>query len=305
MAQLGLSLYPEHSTSERDRAYLELAGRYGFKRVFSCLLSVTETPDKVIKEMRQLTDIAHAHGLEVILDVAPPVFPKLGASYEDLGVFREMGADGIRLDEGFDGHKEARMSYNPEGLKIELNASSDPDHVLNVLAHQPKRENLLACHNFYPQRYTGLGLEHFDDCNGVLKEADLLLAAFVSSNAPDTFGPWAVNEGLCTLEMHRGLPLDFQVRHLFADGRIDDVLIANAFATEAELAACAAVDPAVLTFGLILEKELTAAERDILDFADGHVIRGDLSDYMIRSSRPAKAVSKTPKTIWPRRKKNS
>ncbi|MFR2693106.1 MAG: MupG family TIM beta-alpha barrel fold protein [Enterocloster bolteae] len=30
------------------------------------------------------------------------------------------------------------------------------------------------------------------------------MAAFVSSNAPGAYGPWPLNEGLCTLEMHRG-----------------------------------------------------------------------------------------------------
>ena len=37
---LGISIYPEHSTVEKDKAYLKLASEYGFTRVFTCLLSV-------------------------------------------------------------------------------------------------------------------------------------------------------------------------------------------------------------------------------------------------------------------------
>lgn len=53
--------------------------------------------------------------MEIIPDVSPSVFSRLGISYEDLSVFREMHVDGIRLDEGFDGMKESLMTYNPQG----------------------------------------------------------------------------------------------------------------------------------------------------------------------------------------------
>ena len=36
MAGLGISIYPEHSTKERDLAYIHLAGKYGFRRIFTC-----------------------------------------------------------------------------------------------------------------------------------------------------------------------------------------------------------------------------------------------------------------------------
>ena len=68
----------------------------------------------------------------------------------------------------------------------------------------PKSEGS-ACHNFYPQQYTGLSLAHFNKCNEKMKSMHLPVAAFISSNSEGTYGPWPVNEGLCTLEMHRGL----------------------------------------------------------------------------------------------------
>lgn len=287
MGRLGISLYPEHSTPERDKEYIRMAGKYGFQRIFTCLLSTGDkSKETLIKEFVDTIDTAHEYGFEVILDVAPSVFTKLGASYENLSPFKEMHADGIRLDEGFDGIKEAAMSYNKEGLKIELNASTDPSYVANVMNHHPVPDKIITCHNFYPQKYSGISLEHFNYCNREMKRHGLNVAAFVSSNCENTFGPWPVNEGLCTLEMHRGLPIDAQVRHLMATRMVDDVIIANAYASEEELKACASVTPGKLMFGLKLEKKLSQTEHDILYFEQQHIVRGDLSEYMMRSTWP-------------------
>lgn len=287
MARLGLSIYPEHSTPEQDAAYLRKAGACGFSRVFTCLLSAGEkSKETLTEEFRSRIDVAHEAGMEVILDVNPSVFARLGASYEDLGAFAQMHADGIRLDEGFDGAKTSELTYNRQGLKIEVNASMEVEYIDNVLTHHPNRQNLITCHNFYPQRYTGLSQAHFDRCNRFIKERGLQVAAFVSSENKNAYGPWKLQEGLCTLESHRDLPLDFQVRHLFATGMVDDVLIANAYASDQELEACAAAHPSVLTFALELEKELTGTEREILYYEPGHVVRGDMSEYMLRSAWP-------------------
>lgn len=293
MARLGLSIYPEHSELEADIAYLRMAGKYGFKRVFTCLLSAGEEPkEELIEKFRARIDVAHECGMEVVLDVNPAVFGKLGASYEDLSVFAQMHGDGIRLDEGFDGMRTSALTFNPQGMMIELNSSTEMGYIENVMSHFPDRKKLITCHNFYPQKYTGLSLEHFNRCNAFIREKGLNIAAFVSSQQKDAVGPWPLQEGLCTLEMHREAPLDFQVRHMFATGMVDDVRIANAYASEEELAVCGKVNPSVLTFGICLEKELTETEKKILYFAEGHVVRGDMSEYMIRSTWPRVTFAK-------------
>ena len=162
MARLGISVYPEHSTIEKDQAYIRKAGSLGYKRIFTCLLSVGDkSREEVVNEFRALADTAHECGMEIIPDVSPAVFSRLGISYDDPSVFQEMHVDGIRLDEGFDGMKESLMSYNPQGLKIELNASTQLVYIENIMDHHPDRSRLVTCHNFYPQQYTGLSLEHF------------------------------------------------------------------------------------------------------------------------------------------------
>ena len=99
MARIGISIYPEHTTPERDRAYMEMAAKYGCSRIFSCLLSVTKSREEIGKEFRGQIDFAHRLGMEVILDVAPVVLKRLGVTYDDLSFFSEIHADGIRLDE--------------------------------------------------------------------------------------------------------------------------------------------------------------------------------------------------------------
>ncbi|MCI9305336.1 MAG: DUF871 domain-containing protein, partial [Lachnospiraceae bacterium] len=46
MKRLGISVYPERASKEACYAYMRLAGKYGFQRVFTCLLSVEESREK-------------------------------------------------------------------------------------------------------------------------------------------------------------------------------------------------------------------------------------------------------------------
>ncbi|HBG12365.1 MAG TPA: DUF871 domain-containing protein, partial [Clostridium sp.] len=60
MGRLGISLYPEHSTPERDKEYIRLAGKYGFQRIFTCLLSVgNKDKSEIINEFKDMIDTAH------------------------------------------------------------------------------------------------------------------------------------------------------------------------------------------------------------------------------------------------------
>ncbi|MGG2027635.1 MupG family TIM beta-alpha barrel fold protein [Gottfriedia sp. S16(2024)] len=286
MPRLGVSIYPEHSTKEKDLAYLSLAAKYGFKRVFTCLLSVEgKNVDEIKEEFKEIISHANSLGMEVILDVAPSIFSNLGITYEDLSFFAELGAAGIRLDEGFDGAKEAFMTFNPYNLKIEINASLGTKYIDNILSFNANKDNIITCHNFYPQMYSGLSFKHFEKCSKDVKELGLKVAVFVSSQSDSTFGPWPVNEGLCTLEEHRFLPINVATRHLFATGLVDDVIVANAYASEEELKSLSKINPAKLSFKIDLTEKVTDVEKEII-FNFPHFVRGDMSEYMARSTMP-------------------
>ena len=89
MKRLGISVYPSHSSMDEIIEYVELAAKYGFKRIFTCLLSVEgKTTEEVVAEFKRMLDVANKHGMEVIADLDPTVFKNLGASITDLSVFK-------------------------------------------------------------------------------------------------------------------------------------------------------------------------------------------------------------------------
>lgn len=283
MGRLGISIYPEHSTLEQDLAYIKKAADCGFKRIFTCLISASGDVAEIKKRYKETNEYAKRLGMEVIFDIAPPVFTKFGVSHTDLTPFYEMGADGIRLDEDLPAPEEAMLTYNPFGLKIEINASQCTRHIDYLLSYGANPDRLISCHNFYPQKYTGLSLSHYKKCNVIMKESSIPIATFITSQNTNTFGPWPVNEGLCTLEMHRSLPISLQARHLIAMGDTNDIIIGNAYATDAELESLAQLKDGKLTFTLELNSDITDVEKEII-YEFPHFVRGDMGDYMARST---------------------
>lgn len=282
MHRLGISVYPEHSTEEQDYAYMELAARYGFSRIFTCLLSVKESKEFIINKFSKFIDKAHELGFIVGVDTNPVVFRHLGATPYDLTPFVDMKVDILRLDGHFSDRDNIAITHNPYEIPIEFNGSANT--ALDLLIERgANTHNMVACHNFYPQKYTGLGWNKFIEFTNKYKNMGLTVAAFVSSNNENTFGPWPVYEGLPTCEIHRGLPIELQVKHLLATNKIDDIIIGNAFATEDELKVISQVDKTKTLFNLELAEGVTETEKNII-YNYKHFGRGDASDYMVRSS---------------------
>ncbi len=284
MKRLGISVYPGHRPMNEILEYIELAAKYGFKRIFTCLLSAEgKSTEEIVEEFKVMLNVANKHNMEVIADLDPTVFNNLGASITDLKVFKDMGLSGIRLDMGFAGNEEAIMTFNKYGLKVELNMSNGTKYVDNIVSYKPNLNNLYGCHNFYPHVYTGLSYDHFIKCSKQFKELGINTAAFVNSPSAE-FGPWPVSEGLCTLEMHRDMPIDVQAKHLFATGLIDDVIIANCFASEKEIKALSEINKEMLELSVELEEDIPELQKKIV-LEEFHFNRGDVSDYVIRSTQ--------------------
>lgn len=281
MVNLGVSVYPDKSKLEENKKYLKLASKYGFSRVFLNFLTVKN--EEVLEKFKDVVNYARELKMEVIADVAPSVFKDLNIDYRDLKIFNDIGLTGIRLDMGFSGNEESIMSFNPYGLKIELNISSGTKYLDNVMSYLPNKENIIGCHNFYPHRYTGISREHFISTTEVFKQYGLRTAAFVSSKEA-SFGPWDLNEGLPTMEEHRELPIEVQAKDLINTGLIDDIIISNCFASEEELKILGSMNRDIVTFNIEIDKGLPEVERNIL-LKELHFNRGDISAYMIRSTQ--------------------
>ncbi|WP_430597624.1 DUF871 domain-containing protein [Enterococcus sp. AZ177] len=283
---LGISVYPDHSDIEKDKAYLKKASECGFSRIFMSMLEVTQGKEVVKETFKSLITYAKELGYETILDVAPTIFDELQISYDDLTFFDETGADGIRLDVGFDGNKEAKLTFNPFELAIELNMSNDVAYLDNILTYEANVPFLYGCHNFYPQEGTALPYDFFERCSIRFKKHGIRTAAFINSQVGE-IGPWDVNDGLPTLEMHRHLPVDIQTKHLFATGLIDDVIIGNAYASDEELELLGSLNRYQLELAIEFTKDVSAIEKEIT-LKEQHFRRGDITDQVVRSTEVRK-----------------
>lgn len=282
MRKLGISIYPDRSSLEENKKYLDLAAMYNFTRVFTNLLSVDMNESHSFNDFKEIVKYASNLDMEVIADVSPEVFKTLDIHYTELKFFKDIGLSGIRLDLGFSGKEESVMSFNPYNLKIEVNMSSGTKDIENIMSYIPNKDNIIGCHNFYPHKYTGLSRKHFMETSNIFKKYGLRTAAFVSSSNGN-FGPWPVNEGLPTLEEHRMLPIEVQAKDLFNTGLIDDVIISNCYASEEELKSLKEIDKDILTLKVKLIDGLPKVERKII-LEEPHFNRGDVSEYMIRST---------------------
>lgn len=284
MKRLGISIYPEKSSKKEILDYIDLSSEMGFSRIFSCLLSVNKSKNEIKKDFIEINKYAKSKGFEVIVDVAPNIFSNLGISYNEFEFFDEINADGVRLDIGFTGNEEAIMTFNKYNLKIEINMSNNVHTIDTIMDYMPNRYNLYGCHNFYPHIYSGLNLDYFIKCTERFLKYGIKTAAFVTSQNKNTFGPWPVTQGLPTLEMHRFLPLDVQIKHFLAIDCIDDILISNCYPSYEELNSLKNLDMRLITFDVEMKKDVPEVENDIL-FKELHFNRGDKSENMIRSTQ--------------------
>lgn len=284
MRHLGLSIYPDHSNMEEDKKYLELGHKYGFKRIFMSMLEISDNSEDTLEKYREIIQYGNKLGYETFIDLAPQIFTKLGISYQDLKIFHDLGATGLRLDEAFDGETEAMMTYNPYGLIIELNMSNNVDYLNNILSYQASTPFIYGCHNFYPQKGTGLPYDFFIECSKRFKHFGIHSAAFVSSQV-GKMGPWNVTDGLPTLEQCRSLPISVQAKLLWTTGLIDDVIIGNAYASEDELKALSEVNPYQLELEVEAVSEINEIERTIVNVPQ-HFRRGDMTSAVVRSTMP-------------------
>lgn len=324
--ELGISVYPDLKPLDEIEKYFELASKYGASRVFSSMFSVEGTKEEVLEYFRNLIVAAHKNNLKVSLDVNPMCFEKMGATPEDLSVFKSIDVDILRMDMSYGPELDAKLVSNPYDITIEFNNS--PVIVKGLMDKGVDPKKFLVCHNFYPQRYTAMKWEKFVAKNKELKACsrDLRIGAFISSTAEGTHGVWGAACGLPTVERLRMLPIDLQTRLMLATGDVDDVLIGNAFASEEEFQRLHDVltdteinntnfDPTLdmlIKHGIIsldrpvkqlrvtLDEDATEKEKEVLFDFFPHLEMGDSSEWIWRTRISRFKYSQPNETITPR-----
>ena len=85
------------------------------------------------------------------------------------------------------------------------------------------------------------------------------------------------------MEEHRGLSIEVQAKDLFNTELIDNVIVANCFASEEEIKLLGGMNKNLLSLSVHIYKDVPDLERKII-LDEIHFNRGDVSEYMIRST---------------------
>lgn len=283
MGELGISIYPSKSSLSEMKHYIAQAAEIGYQRIFTSMLEVAENPTETIEKFKEVIAYGNQLGMKTSLDVNPRLFSKLGISYQNLQFFSDLGVWSIRLDEGFTGLEEARMSMNPFGIVIELNISRGQHYIDMVMDFGADKNRVIGSHNFYPQAYTGLDFDYFVQTARQYKSHHLRTAAFVDSSN-GLVGPWLISDLMVSTEMQRRLSITAQVQLLKMTNAIDDIIVSSSLVPREELMAVyRAFYSSVPMLSIRLDKEVTETEKRVI-FEPLHMYRGDYSGYMIRSS---------------------
>lgn len=282
--RLGISLYPQKQSLDAMKQTLKVAAEAGFSRLFVAFLGLEPKPEALMAMFGEVLAEAKRLSFDVTADVHPAILKALGGSKGsfglDLSVFKTLGVDTLRLDLGLSEFEEVLLSKNPQGLRLELNMSFESAHVASLLQLGADPERIWGCHNYYPQRYTGLGLDFFNDATQLWSDLHLNTAAFISTQSGERVGPWPITEGLPTLEMHRDLDVTLQYAHYLSLGTIHDVIFGDV-PTQTELKQLGALSRHHITLPMELATGVPAFYAELLKRP--YTRRPDLSDHLVRT----------------------
>ena len=240
----GISVFLGMDISLEDNLKLvDLASKHNYDRLFTSLHIPEADYTTIIKEFKSLVKFAKERGFIVIADISPIGFEFLNNKERDLKKLKESGVDVLRLDFGFSLEEISKMTHNKDGIRIELNASTFTEKILDEFDKcNPNYSNITACHNYYPRKNTGISIEKFIDKNKMLKERGIEISAFIPS-LKGRRGP--IYEGLPTIEKHRDINPYISARELFLLGS-DNVFFGDSMPSQDEIISVGSIDDKIV-----------------------------------------------------------
>ncbi|MFS0634739.1 MupG family TIM beta-alpha barrel fold protein [Mesobacillus foraminis] len=212
---IGISFYLNDSLAEERIVF---AGKKGVKRAFTSL-HIPEESGNLASRAIELLKVTKECGVDVYADVSHQTPAHMGL--QKLQDLKELGVTGLRLDDFFEPHTILALSMD---FKLALNASIlMKEEVVQLLDAGLLPEQLIAWHNFYPRKETGLDEEFFHRQNQMFQQLDIPVSAYISGDG-EKRGP--LFEGLPTLEKHREIHPYAAAIELFQSG-VEDVYIGD------------------------------------------------------------------------------
>ncbi|KAB2332555.1 MupG family TIM beta-alpha barrel fold protein [Bacillus mesophilum] len=212
---IGISFYLNDEKAEKRIAE---AGKLGVKQAFTSL-HIPEETGNLAERAKALLAAAKEAGMEVYADVSKHTLKHLGIS--DFSKLQNLGVAGLRLDEFFDTDFVLSLAQQ---YKLAINASTVTEReLIDLLERGLKAEQLIAWHNFYPKKETGLDENFFIKQNQLFQAYGIKISAFIPGIG-EKRGP--LFDGLPTLEKHRQHNPMSAVLELMDSG-VDDIYIGD------------------------------------------------------------------------------
>lgn len=166
----------------------------GSKIIFTSLRMPEEETEVVKKNLEVVSKYIQNRNFDLIADVSTETFQEY--TVDELINY---GITTLRIDNGLTCNEIYKLSLK---FKIIFNASVINQAFINEMKNCGYKEKFVAWHNYYPKLYTGLDTENFKKQNELLRQAGVIVGAFISGNVTRR---GTIFEWLPTLEDHRGL----------------------------------------------------------------------------------------------------
>ena len=267
----GISIYFS-SGMEKNEALIKKAVKNGVTYAFTSLHIPEEPGVDYSRSIRQLLDCCREENLNLIADVGPETYEKLGvASMEEL---KSLGITHVRLDYGFSPREVVEISKH---FYVVFNASTImEEELLEWKQYGADFTKFAACHNFYPKQFTALSLRQVREINNRLKYLGFTTMAFVPGSLT-LRGP--LFEGLPTVEDHRTRmdEVAYNMLELSMEGGCDVVLVGDVDIREKDWEAVKCISQGYVE----LRADLSPGYEFVRDQI--HHDRPDSSEYLFRS----------------------
>lgn len=216
---LGISVYFQ----DLDENYIRQAASLGFSYVMTSLQIPEEDNRHLQDKLLSLLALLKELNMDLIPDISVATFQKLGLLPDDFQSLKTMGLKKIRLDYGFDDLQTLRTLS--KDFELVLNASVIEEKLLlEMQAAHIDLGKILAMHNYYPRKDTGLEPVAFKKKNQLLHRFGVRVQAFVCG---DELKRFPLYEGLPTLEFHRTMHPLYAMIDLVKNYEVDDVFIGD------------------------------------------------------------------------------
>lgn len=269
----GISVY----LKDMDEHYIKKASENGAKYIFTSLHIPEEDLSQASSKIKELLVYCEKYNMNLVPDVSPVTFEKLGVANGNFEALADMGIRSIRLDYGFDDLD--LVGKLQESFDIMLNASVVSEKFINeCLQSDIDLNRIIAVHNFYPKHDTGLSKEYYKELNRLLKQHNIKILTFVIG---DKLKRFPLYEGLPTIEAHRTVNPYVATVELVECLGSTGVMIGDSMATDLTLSRIHDfLDNKKITIPVYLDKEYDYLYNDILKS------RRDLSDTLVRVTTP-------------------